>query len=180
MLQTAIAPPAPVLSSNQAICRLTNPGTGNVSSVVRSAYGSTVQRLAARQRDVTVSASVHNVGALRATFRRWVNRFVDDDTADDLTLAVYEALTNAAEHAFSGTTARGLIRLQARVTDSQVIITVSDNGRWRSPTDSCGYRGRGLPLIHQLTTEAHLTPSPHGTTVHLRHQRCSTPDDRWA
>jgi serine/threonine-protein kinase RsbW len=156
VLQTAIAPPAPVLSSNQAICRLTNPGIGNVSSVFSPPTGSTVQRLAARQLDVTVPASVHNVGALRATFRRWVNRFVDDD----LTLAVYEALTNAAEHAFSGTTARGLIRLQARVTDSQVIITVSDNGRWRSPTDSCGYRGRGLPLIHQLTTEAHLTPSP--------------------
>jgi serine/threonine-protein kinase RsbW len=180
VLQIAIAAPAPGLSSTQAICRLTNPGMGNVSSMVRSAYGSTVQRLAARQLDATVPASAHNAGALRGTFRRWVDRFVDDDTADDLTLAVYEALTNAAEHAFPGTSAGGLIRLAARVTDNEVIITISDNGRWRSPTDSGGYRGRGLPLIHQLTTEAHLTPSPYGTTVQLRRQRCSTPDDRLA
>ena len=138
--------------------------------MVRTAHGSMMQRLAARQLDVTVPASAQNAGALRRAFRRWVDRFVDDDTADDLTLAVYEALTNAAEHAFPGNSAWGLIRLHAHVADGEVIVTVSDNGRWRSPIDSCGHRGRGLPLIHQLTTEAHLTPSPYGTTVHLRRQ----------
>ena len=138
--------------------------------MVRSTYGATVQRLAARHLDVTVAADAHNATALRGAFRRWVDSFLDEDAADDLTLAVYEALANAADHAFSGKPTPGVVRLRAHITDGEVIITISDNGRWRSPTDSGGHRGRGLALIHQLATEVQVAPSPYGTTVRLRHQ----------
>ena len=141
---------------------------------------STVQRLAARQLDVTLSASARNATALRGAFRRWADSFLDEDAADDLTLAVYEALANAADHAFVGKPAPGVIRLRSDITDGEIIITVSDNGRWRSPTDSGGYRGRGLALIHQLATEVHLTPSPDGTTVRLRHRLCAGQDGQVA
>lgn len=136
-----------------------------------SVYGATAQRLAARQLDVTVSAYAHNATALRGAFRCWVDSFLDDkDAADDLTLAVYEALANAADHAFVGKPAPGVIRLRADLTDGEIIITVSDNGCWRSPSDAGGHRGRGLALMHQLAAEVHVAPSPYGTTVRLRHQ----------
>ena len=51
--------------------------------------------------DVTVPATARNATALRGTFRHWVDSILTDDAADDLTLAVYEALANAAEHAFT-------------------------------------------------------------------------------
>jgi serine/threonine-protein kinase RsbW len=120
--------------------------------------------------DVTVRATTQNITAVRRTFRRWVDRLLTDDAAQDLTLAVYEALANAVEHAFTEHQAPGSIRLRAIVADDQITVTITDNGSWRRPRDSGGYRGRGLPLIHQLTSEAYVVPSPYGTTVRLRHQ----------
>lgn len=120
--------------------------------------------------NVIVPATTQNATALRRTFRRWVGSLIADNVAEDLTLAVYEALTNVAEHAFTAHRAPGSIWLHAIVVDGQITVTVTDNGRWRPPTDSGGHRGRGLPLIHQLTTEAQVAPSPYGTTVRLRRQ----------
>lgn len=131
--------------------------------------GSTVQQMPAPRLALTVPATATNVTALRRTFRHWVGNFVDDDTADDLTLAVYEALINSAEHAFAPHAA-GSIWLRATIAGGEVSVTVTDNGSWRRPTDSGGHRGRGLPLIHQLTTEAQLTTGAHGTTVRFRRQ----------
>ena len=130
----------------------------------------TLQRLAERSLDVTVLATMQNVTALRRTFRGWVDSLLADAAAEDLALAVYEALANAAEHAFTAHRAPGSIRLRAIVADGQITVTITDNGSWRRPTDSGGYRGRGLPLIHQLTSEAYVVPGPYGATVRLRHQ----------
>lgn len=167
----------PVLPSKErgGSPRLADSDAGNLSAMVRSgycvpSYAPTVQRLAAPRLDVTVPATKQHTTALRRTFSRWVHRFSADDDAEDLTLAVYEALTNAAEHAFTAHRATGSIWLHAIVADGQITVTVTDNGSWRYPTNSGGYRGRGLPLIHQLTTEAHVAPSPYGTTVRLRRQ----------
>ncbi|MBV9012381.1 MAG: ATP-binding protein [Pseudonocardiales bacterium] len=119
---------------------------------------------------MTVAATAQNATALRRTFRRWVDNLMAEDAAEDLALAVYEALANAAEHAFTAHTAPGFVRLQASVADGQITVTVTDNGSWRCPTDSAGYRGRGLPLMHQLTTETQVVRGPYGTTVRLRRQ----------
>lgn len=153
--------------------RLAHWNAGNPAAMVRTDYevsssGSTVPRFAAPWLDVTVPATAHNATALRGTFRHWVDSILAGDAADDLTLAVYEALANAAEHAFTAHSAPGSIWLHAVVADGQITITVTDNGSWRRPTNSGGYRGRGLPLIHRLTSEAHVAPSPYGTTVYLR------------
>ena len=111
-----------------------------------------------------------NATVLRRTFRRWVDAVVDEDTAEDLTLAVYEALVNAVEHAFTARTAPGSLWLRATVADDQVLITITDDGTWQSPDDDPGHRGRGLALLHQLTTHAHVELDSRGTTVRLRHQ----------
>jgi anti-sigma regulatory factor (Ser/Thr protein kinase) len=119
---------------------------------------------------MTAAATTQNATALRRTFRRWVDSLMAEDAAEDLALAVYEALANAAEHAFTAHTAPGLIWLHAVVADGQITVTVTDNGSWRCPTDSAGHRGRGLALMHQLTTETQVVQSPCGTTVRLRRQ----------
>lgn len=119
--------------------------------------------------DVTTSATVHNATALRRTFRRWVKALVGDDDADDLTLAVYEALANAAEHAFAAQHEPGSMRLHATAADRQITVTITDNGTWRPPALPTGRRGRGLLLMDRLTTEAHIEPDLQGTTVRLRH-----------
>jgi serine/threonine-protein kinase RsbW len=171
----------PALAADRRYARLANSDSGNVFAMVRfdsvPSHGLTAPRLAAPQLEVTVPATVHNATVLRGAFRRWVDCLIDDDVADDLTLAVYEALANAAEHAFTAHAVPGLIWLNALITADQIIITVTDNGSWRCPTDSNGHRGRGLPLIHQLTTEAHLTQTPYGTTVCLRRQLRSGQED---
>ena len=107
---------------------------------------------------------------MRRTFSRGVDGLIAANAAKELTVAVYEALTNAAEHAFTAHQTPGVIWLHAIVADGQITVTITDNGSWRNPTNSGGYRGRGLPLMHQLTTEAQVAPSPYGTTVRLRRQ----------
>ncbi len=119
--------------------------------------------------DITTSATVHNATELRRTFRRWVKALVGDNDADDLTLAVYEALANAAEHAFTAQPDPGSMRLRATATDGQITVMITDNGTWRAPTVSHGRRGRGLPLMRTLTNEAHVESNRQGTTVRLQH-----------
>jgi serine/threonine-protein kinase RsbW len=120
--------------------------------------------------DVTVPATIQNATALRQMFRPWTATLLGDDAADDLTLAVYEALVNAADHAFTGQATPGSMWLYATVADGDILVTIADNGTWRNSDYPAGQRGRGLPLIHQLTSEARLTVDAQGTTVYLRHQ----------
>ena len=117
-----------------------------------------------------MGATVQNATVLRRTFRRWADAVVDDDTAEDLTLAVYEALINAVEHAFAARTAPGSLGLHACVADDQILITITDDGTWQSPDADPGHCGRGLVVLHQLTTHAHVELDSRGTTVRLRHQ----------
>lgn len=119
--------------------------------------------------DVTTSATVQNATALRRTFHRWVEALVEDDDANGLTLAVYEALANAAEHAFAAQQEQGFMRLHATVADGQITVTITDNGTWRSPAPLTGRRGRGIALIHTLTFDARVEVDHRGTTVHIRH-----------
>ena len=46
-------------------------------------------------------------------------------------------------------------------------ITITDHGRWRSPTLESAYRDRGLAVMRAVTTRTHLIQSTHGTTVIL-------------
>ncbi|MDQ4010153.1 MAG: ATP-binding protein [Actinomycetota bacterium] len=119
--------------------------------------------------DVTTSATVQNATALRRTFCRWTEALVADEAANGLTLAVYEALVNAAEHAFGAQHEQGFMRLHATVVDGQITVTITDNGTWRPPAPLTGRRGRGLTLIHKLTTDARVEVDHRGTTVHIRH-----------
>ena len=121
-----------------------------------------------------VPATPEHVGRLRRAVRRWLRSVLgdEDEAVDNLTLAASEALENAAEHAYAGHDEVGTMVLSAHREhdgDRAVVITVSDSGRWRTPTDSTGYRGRGLALIEELTDAHEVRPGPTGTAVTFRH-----------
>ena len=118
-------------------------------------------------------ATPSDVGRLRRAVRRWLRGILseDEDVVDNLTLAVSEALENAAEHAYAGQDEAGTMTLSGQWDPAghAVVITVSDSGRWRTPSGSTGYRGRGLALIEELAAAYTVRPGPTGTTVILRH-----------
>jgi serine/threonine-protein kinase RsbW len=126
--------------------------------------------IAARKRlDLATQANPDNARQLRARFQEWLQTLgASALLVDDLTLAVYEALANAVEHAYPPGHPHPMMRLQARVDHHHLLITISDHGRWRPPPPEPGYGGRGLAMMRSLTTELHLHPTPDGTTVQLR------------
>ncbi|MEV8612898.1 ATP-binding protein [Amycolatopsis sp. NPDC051373] len=89
------------------------------------------------------------------------------DLIADVHLAVYEAMTNVAEHAYAVDSA-GLLDLHAQHGVRAVRVTVTDRGRWRPQPDPS--HGRGLPLIHLLADHSDVTTTPRGTVVAMAWQ----------
>jgi anti-anti-sigma factor len=93
------------------------------------------------------------------------------DTAEDLQLALGEALANAVEHAYAASPDDGECSYRlAREADGSVRVEVGDTGLWRPPPADRGYRGRGLELIEALGTDVEVVHAPGvaGTTVRFR------------
>ncbi len=117
---------------------------------------------------LATEANLHNARQLRVRFGDWLRTLGAPTTlVDDLSLAVYEALANAAEHAYPPHHPNPVMHLQARIDHDQLLITVTDHGCWRTPHET-SYRGRGLAMMRYLVTEVHLHPTARGTTVQLR------------
>ena len=89
-------------------------------------------------------------------------------TVGDLVLAAYEAMANAAEHAYRNRP--GTIDLLATRDDDEVVVTVRDRGEWRPPPADPGHRGRGLMMIRSMS-RAEVEHGPEGTTVRMRWPR---------
>jgi len=80
----------------------------------------------------------------------------------DLTIAVGEAVANAVEHAYRGTSGDFVFRLA--LGGERVLGEVQDLGTWRDgapPAD----RGRGLSILRATTARLELNRTPSGTTV---------------
>ncbi len=119
---------------------------------------------------LTCTGIIGTPGALvevRHHLERWAaNTGLAVSALADLVLSTYEALANAAEHAYPS--GHGPVDLvAARTTDGRVLVTVRDHGRWREPPLDPGFRGRGLVMIKALTPHVEVLPGPHGTTVHM-------------
>ncbi|WP_100499749.1 SpoIIE family protein phosphatase [Geodermatophilus chilensis] len=94
-----------------------------------------------------------------------------DDTAEDLQLALGEALANAVEHAYAASPDDGECSYRvAREADGGVRVEVRDSGVWRPPPADRGHRGRGLELIDALGADVEVVHAPGvaGTTVRFR------------
>lgn len=133
----------------------------------RTASGTAVAPL-----EISARATTENAATLRRRFRRWVGELTDADTADDLALAVYEALANVVDHAYVERSAPGTMTVWAAVscplaTGRDLVVTILDEGSWR-PNDGPGWRGRGLPLMREIMHATAVLPGERGTTVQLR------------
>lgn len=132
----------------------------------------TAPRTAVAPLDVTVEATMTNAADLRRRFRSWISLLTDVDTADDLSLAVYEALANVVDHAYLGREQPGPMTLTTMAssplgTGRDLVVTVEDEGTWR-PCAEPGWRGRGLPLMRRLTEITSVLTGADGTTVQMR------------
>lgn len=108
-----------------------------------------------------------NLVAVRHQLESWASTTgLSASAVADLVLSGYEALANAAEHAYpSGLGPVDLVA--ARTTDGRVLVTVGDRGRWRPPPADPGFRGRGLLMIHALAHGVEVQQSPQGTIVYM-------------
>jgi anti-sigma regulatory factor (Ser/Thr protein kinase) len=120
----------------------------------------------------TVLAAVPgNVTTARHQVAHWLrNIAVDLSRAQDIVLAVNEAVTNAIEHG-SGCDESKFVSVQAAVLDDAVIARVSDSGHWihsvHHPVSSTR-GGRGLILIKELTNSVDVFRTATGTHVTMR------------
>lgn len=116
-----------------------------------------------------VPAKPERLPELRHALVEWAERTgMTDEQVETLALAVYEALANAAVHAYPD--GDGVLDVHAshRPDTAQVKVTVADYGRWRlPPTERGGQGGRGLVLIRSLADHAEVTTDASGTTVRM-------------
>jgi serine/threonine-protein kinase RsbW len=116
-----------------------------------------------------VPAEPERLPALRHALARWAARAgLSAERVEALALAAYEALANAAAHAYSD---GGALDLHAtyRPEPGEVEVTVRDHGRWRPPpTERGGLGGRGLVLIRSLADHVDIATDASGTTVRMR------------
>ena len=119
-------------------------------------------------------ASAFAATQMRRLLSTWADALgVSADLRGAMELACYEALANAACHAYSGRTP-GEMELDARYDNTppdaaRLTITVTDHGRWRTPDDDPDdSHGRGLPMIRSLSGASEIVGSDTGTTVRMR------------
>lgn len=78
-------------------------------------------------------------------------------------LAVGEALDNTVDHAFTDADP-GAVRLTVRCRPDVLTVSVTDEGRWRTPRTGPTHRGRGVDMIHALTDASHFSSADGGGT----------------
>ena len=120
-----------------------------------------------------VTADPASATRLRQHLASWLHDEVPEahDHADAITLAVYEALANAVEHAYVDVSQPGTMNLRATYNryDYLLSVTVQDHGHWQEvmASSTAGLRGRGIPLMQALSDHPRINPTAFGTTVIL-------------
>ncbi|HUR85124.1 MAG TPA: SpoIIE family protein phosphatase [Solirubrobacteraceae bacterium] len=111
-------------------------------------------------------AAASELGALRDALRAWLAEFgATDREIGDVLVAAGEACSNAIEH--SGAATDATIRIRARVSDGELLVTIADRGTWRAaraPAD----RGHGMRLMRMLMDTVRISATHVGTIIELR------------
>jgi anti-sigma regulatory factor (Ser/Thr protein kinase) len=113
-----------------------------------------------------IPADPRRLADARRALEEWaVAAGVAPDVVGDIVLAAYEAMANAAEHAYR--LRPGTLDLLATCEAGEVVVVVEDRGDWRPPPADPGDRGRGLLMIRS-TSQAEIESGLDGTTVRMR------------
>lgn len=124
-------------------------------------------------------ADAHTVAEFRTAFAQWLRESfaLGDDRFNDVLLAVNEALTNAAEFAYVGSSEPGTMTVTAQyeVADRRLVVLVSDHGTWleKEPDGKPNTRGRGIALMRALADRTTIDREATGTQVRLEFDDCS-------
>ena len=103
---------------------------------------------------------------LRRSLRTWLASLGGTrQEADDIVLAVDEAITNAIEHAYLGHGGTVDVVAGFAADRRSVVIQVTDGGRWKRPGRTKD-RGHGFMLMSRLCDSVEVTHR-RGTVVRL-------------
>jgi GAF domain-containing protein/anti-sigma regulatory factor (Ser/Thr protein kinase) len=118
------------------------------------------------QVELTLPAEPTVLTSLRRTLRQWLEGLgAGEIETYDVLVAVTEAAANAIEHAYGPVDA--VFDVHAGVDeDGDVVITVTDQGRWRPPRGH--NRGRGTLLMQELMDHFEVATGEEGTVVRMR------------
>jgi len=118
-------------------------------------------------------ATFEQTPILRAALRAWMDDLgCDEDLRADVLLGVDEALINAIEHG-SRLDAQRTVTVEVFATPSALTATVSDSGRWQNDSAASRRevsRGRGLTLIHALSSHVETSRDIIGTRVTMTYR----------
>ncbi len=132
--------------------------------------------------DIAVPALRGNLPGVRRRVREWLAAVgCPDEAAEEVLLAVNEAVSNAVEHAYPPEGPVGPVEVRARVEPvdparpgrgRRVRVRVRDRGRWRPDvhdrSDLLRQRGRGLVVMEGLMAEVVLVhDAASGTEVEM-------------
>jgi anti-sigma regulatory factor (Ser/Thr protein kinase) len=118
-------------------------------------------------------ADAHTAAHARTEFSTWLRRYCHLGTTvgHDVLLAVNEALANAVEHAYAGTSGNVDLAAGYDVNRHTLSVTVEDHGQWIPPAPVAdarySQRGRGFVLMRALADEFAVDSSAEGTRVCL-------------
>jgi anti-sigma regulatory factor (Ser/Thr protein kinase) len=113
-------------------------------------------------------ATSTSVAAARTAVKRFV-RGLDVD-ADDVVLAVSEAVANVVRHAYPGNS-RGVVELTGRAGPTDVTLEIRDHGQGLDGDRPTGGAGFGLPIIRRLAARVELRDTGDGVTLTMAFRR---------
>jgi serine phosphatase RsbU (regulator of sigma subunit)/anti-sigma regulatory factor (Ser/Thr protein kinase) len=115
--------------------------------------------------ELDLPAEPASVPVARHRIERWLAATgTGRDDVFAIKLAVSEVCANAVEHAY-GHEPGHTFRVHAERAAEEVVIEVSDSGRWRRPRGS--RRGWGLGMVEQLMDAVDVERASSGTTVRM-------------
>ena len=112
-------------------------------------------------------AGPSEIGTARRELRAWLGEIaLDEGRAEDVLLAVGEAVANAVEHG-SRSDGQHVVAVEVSLHDGTLLASIADNGRW--PQDSTRGpalgRGRGFTIMKALMDDVTVRRERLGTTV---------------
>ena len=123
--------------------------------------------------ELVLGADPAALSLIRDRLRRWLGTHGwPDAECEDLLLAVSEAASNAAEHAYPPGV-QGTIEIDGRITEMsddarEIELTVRDHGRWRPIPELPENRRRGIPLMRAVVADLVIEGTGQGTRVMMR------------
>ena len=116
--------------------------------------------------DLELTTDPSSLRYARRMLGRWLTQVgAAEREVWDIQLATHEAFANAIEHAYRFGDA--VVTFAAECVHGEVVLTISDSGDWREPSD--GARGRGFPLMKGLMDDVTIEGEDgRGTRVELR------------